>query len=141
MSAAPVTELTSIPEESLSSLHDFVEGSGLSSLVVGTSKDPNAKITILLVSPEGGKAVLALKAPTTGVAADAVEAERRVLSELQHELPPETAASLPRVVGCVDFDGRPALVMTALPGTPMSTSYLRWRHTNEERPQSTWTGA
>ena len=129
MSAAAATEITSAAEESVASLHDFVESSGLSSLVVGPSKDPNAKITVLLVSPEDGRAVLAIKAPTTGIAANAVEAERRVLSELQDLLSPETAASVPRVAGRVEFDGRPALVMTAVPGAPMSTSYLRWRHT------------
>jgi len=129
MSAAAVTEITSTPEQSVPSLRDFVESSGLPSLVVGPSKDPNAKITVLLVSPDGGRAVLAIKAPTTGIAANAVEAERRVLSELQDLLSPETAASVPRVAGRVEFDGRPALVMTAVPGAPMSTSYLRWRHT------------
>ena len=133
MSVAAVIEITSTPEESVPSLRDFVESSGLPSLVVGPSKDPNAKITVLLVSPEGGRAVLAIKAPTTGIAANAVEAERRVLSELQDLLSPETAATLPRVAGRVEFDGRPALVMTAVPGMPMSTSYLRWRHTASPR--------
>jgi aminoglycoside phosphotransferase (APT) family kinase protein len=111
------------------SLREFVQASGLRSLVLGTSKDPNAKITILLVSPETGRPVLAIKTPTTDEAARAVEAEARMLiklSSLQREEPIHT---IPEVVDVVEFEGRPAVVTTAIRGTPMMTSYFRSRHT------------
>jgi aminoglycoside phosphotransferase (APT) family kinase protein len=107
---------------------DFVRASGLSSLVVGTSKNPNAKITILLVSPETGRPLVAIKVPTTDAAARAIEAEARVLLALQG-VRLGVMETTPRVVEILDFGGRPALAMTALEGTPMSTSYLRWRYT------------
>ena len=37
------------------SLREFVDKSGLLSLVIGVSKDPNAKLTILLVQPGSGR--------------------------------------------------------------------------------------
>jgi aminoglycoside phosphotransferase (APT) family kinase protein len=111
------------------SLWRFVQESGLRSLVVGVSKDPNAKITVLLVSPESGRAVLAVKAPTTETAARAVETERHLLDELGRAQGPPVMQTIPRVVDTVDFHGRPAAVMTAVPGVPMTTFYMRWRHT------------
>jgi aminoglycoside phosphotransferase len=110
------------------SLWELAEASGLRSLVMGASKDPNAKITILLVEAATGRPVLAAKVPTTDAAAQAVKAERRVLLAL-----PAPGAGLantiPRVVETIDFHGRPGLVTTAVDGVPMSTAYLRWRTT------------
>ena len=111
------------------SLRDFVQSSGLRSLVLGTSKDPNAKITVLLVSPEDSRPVLAVKAPTTDAAARAVEAEARLLVDLAKLQLAQILETIPRVEEVVDFNGRPAAVTTALQGTPMTTTYLRWRHT------------
>lgn len=110
------------------SLREFVQSSELRSLVVGTSKDPNAKITVLLVSAES-QPVFAVKAPTTDEAAQAVEAEARLLIKLSRLQLGEVSRSIPRVVKMVEFNGRPAVVSTAVEGTPMSTTYLRWRHT------------
>lgn len=110
------------------SLWEFVQESGLRSLVVCASKNPNAKITILLVSPVSGRSVLAVKVPTTDVAARAVEAEGRMLVDLRR-LMRRAMETIPAVVDMVEFDGRPGIVTTAVQGTPMTTSYLRWRHT------------
>lgn len=112
-----------------SSLREFVEASGLQSLVLGISKDPNAKITVLLVSPQSGEPVFAVKAPTTDPAALAVEAERHLLVDLRGLLPERVLQTIPRVLDVVEFDGRPAAVMTAVHGIPMTTRYFRWRHT------------
>ena len=109
-------------------LWDYVRASGLRSLVVCASKNPNAKVIVLLVSPETGRPELAIKVPTTDAAAQAVEAEARVLVELA-DLDPAFAKTIPRVVDVVEFGGRGGLVMTAADGLPMKTSYLRWRHT------------
>jgi aminoglycoside phosphotransferase len=95
---------------------------------MGASKDPNAKVTVLLISPESGLPVLAVKAPTTDRAAEAVEAEARALQELAESGLPGVGEATPRVVDIVDLEGRAAVVMTAVQGTPMSTLYLRRRH-------------
>ena len=111
------------------SLWEFIGASGLRSLVIGPSKDPNAKVTVLLVSPESGKPVLAAKVPTTDSAGSAVNAELHLLAYLNGLEPRHVSRTIPRTVEVVDFEGRPALVMTAVAGVPMMTSYLRRRHT------------
>lgn len=111
------------------SLWEFVRASGLRSLVLGPSKDPNAKVTVLLVSPERGRPVLAVKVPTTDAAGSAVKAELHLLAYLNRLQPGHVSGTIPRTVDVVDFEGRPALVMTAVAGVPMTTSYLRRRHT------------
>jgi len=112
-----------------SSLSAFVQGSGLRSLVIGVSSDPNAKVTVLLLSPADARPMLAVKVPTTDAAARAVEAETRLLSSLGALGSRHLLDTIPRVVDVVDFEGRPSLVMTAVQGTPMTTAYMRWRHT------------
>jgi aminoglycoside phosphotransferase (APT) family kinase protein len=115
--------------DDLQSLSEFARGSGLQSLVIGISKDPNAKITVLLVSPVSGRAVLAVKVPTTDAAARAVEAEERALLAIRQVAPRNVVDVIPRAVDAVEFEGRRAIVVTAMPGIPMATSYIRRRHT------------
>jgi aminoglycoside phosphotransferase (APT) family kinase protein len=110
------------------SLWEFVRASGLAPLVICDSKNPNAKFTVVLVSRASGRAVLAIKAPTTDAAARAVEAESRMLLQLR-DLDLTMGSTIPRFQETVELDGRPALVMTAVDGASMRTSYLRWRHT------------
>jgi aminoglycoside phosphotransferase (APT) family kinase protein len=117
-----------------SRLWDFVEATGLQSVVVGLSRDPNAKVTILLVSPATGRPMFAVKVPTTDRAAAAVETEMRVLAEVRELASEAVCETLPRVAGVVDFDGRPAAVATIVPGTPMTISYMRRRHTARRAP-------
>ena len=123
-----IFEQSNEPAADRRSLWDFVEDSQLQSLVLGPSKDPNAKVTILLVSPVSKRTVLAVKAPTTDRSATAVETERKVLSELAKLPARHVLETIPRPVDAVEFDGRQAVVMTAVPGTPMMMSYLRRRH-------------
>ena len=59
-------------------LWEYVRQSGLQSLVACASKNPNAKFTVLLVSPTTRRAVHAVKVPTTDIAAAAVEAEAQM---------------------------------------------------------------
>lgn len=110
-------------------LWEFVATTGLESLVAATSKDPNAKITVLLVSPQSGVPQLAVKAPTTAAAERAVDAETGVLAELHAGRLGALDETIPRVVGVVEFERRRAAVMTALQGQPLSTAYGRRRHT------------
>jgi hypothetical protein len=113
----------------LDGLWDYVCGSGLRALVLGPSKDPNAKVTVLLVPPETSRPRLAIKVPTTTEAGRAIDAETRVLRELERLPLGELRRSIPRVVDLVGFEGRTSVVLAAVPGTPMLTTYLRWRHT------------
>jgi aminoglycoside phosphotransferase (APT) family kinase protein len=115
------------------SLREFVQSSGLRSLILGMSKDPNAKVTVLLVSPDNSRPVLAVKAPTTEGAARSVGVEMRLLVDLAKLPLGQIVDTIPHVVGVVDFNGRQAAVTTALQGTPMTTTYARWRHTASPR--------
>jgi aminoglycoside phosphotransferase (APT) family kinase protein len=128
MSVSAVTDEPAYPSVGGQDLWGFADEAGMRALVIGTSKVPNAKITVLLVSPATGRAELAAKVPTTDVAAAAVEDEASMLRALE-ELAPEMASTIPRVVDWVDFHGRAGVVMTAMHGTPMSTAYTRGRHT------------
>jgi len=103
-------------------LWEFVAATGLQTLVCAPSKDPNAKVTVLLVSPESGEPVFAVKAPTTAVAERAVEAERQILQELAARPLGPLAETIPRLVEVVGFEQRRAAVMSALPGRPLSTA-------------------
>jgi len=111
------------------SLRAFIDDTGLHSVVIGVSKDPNAKLTILLVASGGEQPMLVVKAPTTDVAAGAVEREIEVLQRLRRLHPWRVMPTLPQVVGVLDYAGRPAMVTTAVPGMPIAAGYLRWRHT------------
>jgi hypothetical protein len=104
-------------------LWELADATGLRLLVAGASKDPNAKITVLLVDPATGRAELAAKVPTTDSAGRAVKAERHMLLALAAADGPQE--TIPRVVETIDFHGRTGLVTTAVHGVPMSTSYLR----------------
>jgi aminoglycoside phosphotransferase (APT) family kinase protein len=103
-------------------LWEFVAASGLQSLVCASSKDPNAKVTVLLVSPESGDAVFAVKAPTTPAAEGAVDIEARILQELARRRLGPLTETIPRLVEVVEFEQRRAAVMSALPGRPLSTA-------------------
>jgi len=133
MTAAPAVSFTFAPDAPEAApdlaLWDFVATTGLQSLVAATSKDPNAKATVMLVSPQSGLPVFAVKAPTTAAAERAVDVEAHLLAELRRVRIGALDETIPRVVGFVEFEQRRAAVMTALQGQPMSTAYARRRHT------------
>jgi aminoglycoside phosphotransferase (APT) family kinase protein len=110
-------------------LWDYIHTTGLKTLVSGASKDPNAKVSLLLVSATTGEPELVVKLPTTDGAAEAVERERQALAGLARRKLGALGETIPRVVGAAEFEGRVALVMTAVRGVPMSTTYLAGRHT------------
>src|SRR5512132_1314511 len=56
---------TSEPGDLWPSLDAFVERTRMRALVIGTSKDPNAKITMLLFPRGDARPALAVKIPTT----------------------------------------------------------------------------
>ncbi|HMJ40078.1 MAG TPA: phosphotransferase [Verrucomicrobiae bacterium] len=101
---------------------------GKETLVVALSKDPNAKLTVLLIPRGSPRPTLAIKIPTTPAAAATIAAERRVLSALHLRLPDTIRASVPRLEDFPEAPPDPLLVTTALPGSPMTTRYHAWRH-------------
>lgn len=101
---------------------------GMRTLVLAFSKDPNAKLTLLLFPPDSPRPALAIKVPTTAVAEASIAAERDVLSELHVRLPGAIFTSIPKIEHLPAVGGRPSLVATALPGVPMTTRYHAWRH-------------
>lgn len=101
----------------------------LRSLLLLTSRDPNAKVTVLLFRPGDRRPAYTLKLPTTGPAETATRREQHLLHDLRRADLGPLAATLPRPLAEVDAQGRRALLMTAVGGSPMFTAYHRWRHT------------
>lgn len=101
---------------------------GVETVVLALSKDPNAKRTLLLIPRRRPRPTLAIKVPTTWAAAASIAAEKSVLSDLHARLQGPILASIPRLEELRELRGRPSLVTTALPGSPMTTRYHAWRH-------------
>ena len=117
------------------SLLDLLRAPGVASVVIGASKDPNAKVTVLLLAPGNDRPTVAVKAPTTAVAEAAVAAETELLRALHERVEDdELLATIPQVIELIDFRGAAAMATTALAGMPMTTLYHRWRHLS--RPAS-----
>jgi aminoglycoside phosphotransferase len=116
-------------------LLDLLQAPGVTSVVIGASKDPNAKVTVLLLPPGNDRPTVAVKAPTTAVAEAAVAAETDLLRALHERVEDgRLLATIPQVIEIIDFRGTSAMATTALPGIPMTTLYHRWRHLS--RPAS-----
>ncbi len=101
---------------------------GMETVVVALSKDPNAKVTLMLIPRASTRPTLAVKIPTTRAAEATIVAERRVLAELGARLRATILTTIPTIAHLPEAQGGPALVTTALPGTPMRTRYHAWRH-------------
>ena len=123
----------SLAERRSASLAELVGAPGRRVLVIGASKDPNPKVTVVLF--EGDKEpVRAIKVPLTEVAAASVMTERRVLTEIAGAIgDTPVAGTIPRVLGDAVFEGRTALVCSPVRGVPMGSIYHRWRHTSRPR--------
>jgi lipopolysaccharide/colanic/teichoic acid biosynthesis glycosyltransferase/O-antigen/teichoic acid export membrane protein len=107
---------------------DLLDVRDMETIVLALSKDPNAKLTVLLLPRGGSRPTLAVKVPTTEAAEGNIFAERRVLSELNARLPASMLATIPTTSDMLNVEGRPILVATALPGSPMAARYHGWRH-------------
>jgi aminoglycoside phosphotransferase len=117
------------------SLLDLLRAPGVTSVVIGASKDPNAKVTVLLLAAGDDQPSVAVKAPTTAVAEAAVMAEMDLLHALHERVEDDgLLATIPQVIELIDFRGAAAMATTALAGMPMTTLYHRWRHLS--RPAS-----
>ncbi|NIH83917.1 phosphotransferase family protein [Amycolatopsis granulosa] len=99
-------------------------------LVLRHSHDPDARILLLLFAPDGRWPRHAAKVSSDPAGAARVlrEADRlRAIGGLS--LGP-VRATVPEVVAVLSDDGSPALVTTAVPGTPMLVGYHRRGHTS-----------
>jgi aminoglycoside phosphotransferase len=106
----------------------LVDMPGMQALIVSLSKDPNAKLTVLLFPNGSSQPSLAIKVPTTAAAEATIAAEKSVLVALHASRPGNALTSIPKIADVAAARGRPALATTALPGSPMTTRYHAWRH-------------
>ena len=93
------------------------------------SKDPDAKVTVLLFPPGQKLPGYVAKVPTTDAAARSIEREAAVLAEIALADLGPLGQMIPRIVTTAGHLGWPVLVTSALPGQAMIASYHRWRHT------------
>lgn len=107
----------------------FIDQAGGRAACLAMSRDPNAKVTILLFPPGAAQPAYVAKVPTTDAAACSVEREAERLAEVDGRVPGPVSATIPKLVATVEHLGRPVLVMTALPGQSMLAAYHSWRHT------------
>ncbi len=99
-------------------------------VLISASRDPDAKLTFVMTSRHGTATErLVVKIPSTPAAGEAVDHEGRMLVEIRRLPLGRLLATVPRYVESLVVDGRPVLVSTALPGTPMSVAYHHWAHT------------
>jgi aminoglycoside phosphotransferase (APT) family kinase protein len=123
--------MTIAPPRTLSSFIDQVGGRAA---CLAMSRDPNAKVTILLFPPGATQPAYVAKVPTTDAAARSVECEAAKLAEIGSQVLGPVSTTIPKVVATVDHLGRPVLVMTAMPGQSMLAAYHSWRHTARSKP-------
>lgn len=110
-------------------LGELVDKFGGRAVALAFSKDPNAKVTILLFGPGSARPELVAKVPTTAVAAISVERESATLRRLGSRPMGRVGDTIPRVVETVEHSDFPVMVTGALPGTAMLIRYHAWRHT------------
>ncbi len=118
----------------------FAQDSELTGLLAGSavvvlnhSHDPDGRRVLLLFDPGRRWPTVAVKLPIGPAAAAKVRAETDLLRHLASLNLPHLAATVPAVVKTVWHNGLPALVTTALPGTPMLVDYHRRGHTAHPR--------
>ncbi len=110
-------------------LADLVDEADGRVVCLAMSKDPNAKVTVLLFRPGEDLPGYVAKVPTTDAAERSVQREAGRLAHVgRRELGP-IGGTIPRVVSIAEHGGRPVLVTTALPGQVMLAAYHTWRHT------------
>ena len=107
----------------------FIDQTGGRTACLALSRDPNAKVTILIFPPGAARPAYVAKVPTTDAAALSVEREAERLAEVGDRVAGPVSATIPELVATVEHLGRPVLIMTALPGQSMLAAYHSWRHT------------
>jgi phosphotransferase family enzyme len=100
-----------------------------SGVLINASRDPDAKLTFVITGPQCGPTPRVVKIPATATAGEAVDREGRMLVEVRRLGLGRLAPTVPRYVESLTIEGRPVLIATAVPGTPMTIGYHRWPHT------------
>lgn len=111
------------------SLQALLEAPGTRTITLAMSKDPNAKVSVLVVPPGVQIPRLALKIPTTAPAAVDVEREARLLVDLRRMGLGPVTKTIPRFIQVCEHQGHIVLVASAVPGVPLAVTYNSWRHT------------
>jgi aminoglycoside phosphotransferase len=114
----------------VATLPELVADASRTAIVSGVSKDPNGKVTLLLVPRGERNASVVAKVATTPASERALEAEARVLAGLDRMRLGPLAGSVPEVLGWSRYGDRRALLLTGLRGTTMLSRYHGWRHTS-----------
>ena len=131
MMTADTVRLAAVLARQRPPLAEVLARPGTRAVLLAGSKDPNAKVTVVLLDDYGPAFVV--KVPTTDVAAQVVQSEGDLLEALRELGIGKLATSIPQPVGYLDAEGLPALVTNALAGTPMTVRYHSWRHTARRR--------
>ncbi|MGH9044814.1 MAG: phosphotransferase family protein [Acidimicrobiales bacterium] len=92
------------------------------------SKDPNAKLIILMFRADETVPAYVAKVPTTDRAAQSVQLEASSLASLDRHRLGTLEKTVPRIVTIAEHEDRPVLVTTALPGRVMLASYHSRNH-------------
>ncbi|UWP85495.1 phosphotransferase family protein [Dactylosporangium fulvum] len=112
-------------------LAQLLDRPGTRVVLLAGSRNPNAKITLILLDDYGPSFVI--KVPTTRDAAQVVQNEGTLLRQLADLGLGRLATTLPRPIGYLASGALPALASTALVGTQMAVRYHAWRHTARQR--------
>jgi hypothetical protein len=121
------------------SMHDLLFAPGSRGVLIATSRDPDAKRTLIVTPPpgsylDGPAGPVAIKIPVTVAAASAISRETRMLMALGEAKLGGLEPTVPRYLETLDSDGLPAVVTTVVKGAPMSVAYHRWLHTSRQQP-------
>lgn len=128
---AKTVELGKVVASDRATLQDVLARPGTRVVLLAGSEDPNAKMTLVLIDGYGPSFVV--KVPTTSTAASVVRREGQSLEALARLPLGSLAPTIPRRVGTMPYENWPALVSTALPGSPMTVAYHGWHHTRRRR--------
>jgi len=120
---------TAVTPATRPALADVISEIGGPAACLSLSKDPDAKVTLLLFQPGHDRPAYVAKLPTTDAASRRVEREAARLRDLERRDLGPVAATIPRLIAVAEHLGRPVLVTSALPGPTMLTTYHAWRHT------------
>jgi len=112
-------------------LSEVLARPGTRTVLLAGSKDPNAKLTLVLL--DGYGAAFVVKVPTNGESALVVRQEGELLDAVRQLPIGRLATTVPQPLGYLDAEDLPALVTNALAGTPMTVRYHGWRHTARRR--------
>lgn len=96
---------------------------GSRTVMVDSSRDPNAGVTMLLIPAGSDRPELAVKLATTPLAAEVIAREARLLVALGQQPIGRTRPTLPQLVGVFHADGMLAVATSVVPGVPMRTRY------------------